>query len=362
MPQLSILDISGSPYELGYAHGQAYADAIRHLADERVALAGSGTWSERPLSRDEVLALADACVDEHEQYAPDLMVELRGMADATGLSLAELIIVNGFTDFVDTIYAVTRRGGAVVEGGSADNCTAFIIPDSLAADGRGYFGQTWDMHDSATPFVRLLRVRPDGGPTALLFTLTGCVGMVGMNDAGIAVGINNLLGGDGQVGVTWPFVVRKILQQTTIEAALACLAEARLAGAHNYLVYDATDSGYNIEAMSTVRHITRLKADAIVHTNHCLVPATRAVDRPRLPASQAHSEERLTSAQRLLDRDGITVDDLMALTRAPHICVSAEPPLFVETCGAAIMQPRSGRFWALWGRPTENEYELFSVS
>ncbi|MEZ4609969.1 MAG: hypothetical protein R2838_06930 [Caldilineaceae bacterium] len=44
----------------------------------------------------------------------------------------------------------------------------------------------------------------------MTFTITGCVGMIGMNEHGVAVGINNLLGRDGRPGVHWPFVVRHV--------------------------------------------------------------------------------------------------------------------------------------------------------
>ena len=60
-----------------------------------------------------------------------------------------------------------------------------------------------------------------------------------MNQAGIAIGINNLTATNGRVGVTWPFVVRKALAQTSIDDALVVVLEAELAGAHNYLLFDA---------------------------------------------------------------------------------------------------------------------------
>lgn len=359
MAHLRVLELSGAPAALGYAHGAAHTEAIRAFAEERAALSGSGAWSERPLDRAEVLALAEACAAAHEQYAPDLMDELRGMAAATGLSLAELIIVNGFTDFVDTIYAVTRPGTA--DPLPADNCTAFIVPDHHTAEGRGFLGQTWDMHAGATPHVLLLRIRPADAPAALLFTVAGCIGMIGMNEHGVAVGINNLLGGDGQIGVTWPFVVRKMLQQRDADAALACLSAAPLAGAHNYLIYDRQNRGYNVEALSSVQRVTPLRADALTHTNHCLLPETQRLSRPRPLKSQQSSEQRLEWAGRLLADGRVTAADLMALTAHPHVLAVAEPPLYVETCGAAIMQPAKGRFWAVWGSPASNPYEQFAV-
>ncbi len=359
MAKLRLLEVSGSYYNMGYAHGRAYAADIRRYSEERVALAGSAGWTGHELAREDIIALGEACVAEHEAYAPDLMDELRGIADATGLTLAELIITNGFTDFVDTVYTHARQEAATAL--VADDCTAFIVPNSRTAEGHGFFGQTWDMHASSTDYVILLRCRPNDAPSCLTFTITGCVGMIGMNDAGICVGINNLLGGDGQVGVTWPFVVRKALQQTDIQSALRCIGEARLAGAHNYLLFDKEGNGYNIEATSTASAVTRLDGDAVVHTNHCLVSDTLARCRPRAAASQKSTEARLARATQLLERTETTPDSLMELTRDETICVRSTPPLHLESCGAAIMRPATGDFWAVWGLPADNPYEHFHL-
>jgi isopenicillin-N N-acyltransferase-like protein len=361
MTPIRKLTLSGTPFDLGVQHGAAYRDDIRRYAADRIQLVMGGQWSgKQPLSRADVLAIAEACIPAHQAYAPDLMEELRGLVEATGLSLAELIIVGGFTDFVDTVYAHTGAKGPLAPDLAIDDCTAFIIPDAFA-DGAGFLGQTWDMHDSATEFVVLLDVQPADGPRALVFTTTGCVGQIGMNAHGIAVGINNLLGADGGIGVTWPFVIRKVLQQETIEAALACITGATLAGAHNYLLFDAHGSGYNIEAMSTRHHVQPLAAQPLIHTNHCLIPATNAVAQPRLPASQANSEARLALAAGLLQKEAITIEDLQALTRADTICQVSAPPFHIESCGAMIMRPQGGEVWAVWGRPAENAYEHFSM-
>ena len=274
---IRVLTISGSPFEMGYTHGAAHKDAIRHFADERVRLSGDPLWTGWTLSRTEVLELAEACLAEHERFAPELTEELRGMAAATDLSLAELLIVNGFTDFIDTVHHIGTGTANIAQPAApigADNCTAFLVPNDLA-QGQGFFGQTWDMHDSATPHVILLRGQPTDAPAFLCFTTVGCVGMIGLNEAGVAVGINNLLGADGQIGVTWPFVLRKMLQAETADAALETLQNARLAGAHNYLIMDAAGTGYNVEASATVEHVTPLVDEAVVHTNHCLVDVTK---------------------------------------------------------------------------------------
>jgi isopenicillin-N N-acyltransferase-like protein len=346
--------IEGSALDRGRRHGADYAAEIRRYADDRVKLAGSGSWSGRPATREDVLGLAEAMIPAHRDYAPDLFEEMEALAGAAGLSTAEAIVVGGFTDFVD---AVRAYGGDAPE---EDDCTAVLVPAERGAGG-GFLAQTWDMHDSATEHVVLLDVAPDEGPRARVFSTVGCLGQIGINEAGIAVGINNLTAEAGQVGVTWPFVVRRALQQSTLDAAVACVLDAKLSGAHNYLVMDAEGRGANIEAMPRSHAVDRLSDAPLVHTNHCLRPETQPDQAEKAPALLESSQARLARAEALIAaHDRIDVEFLMALTRdAEAICQRAVPPHHIESSGAVIMRPGTGDLWAVWGVPVENEYAHF---
>ncbi len=354
-PPIRVLDVAGSPEAVGHAHGAAFAEEIRAYTAERVELVASGSWSGGPLAPADVLDLAASCLPAHARHHPDLHAEMLTMADAAGISPAEAVVVGGFTDFVDTVRAAL--GGPHPVSVLEDDCTAFIVPDSRA-DGAGMFGQTWDMHDTATEHVVLLRVRSDDAPAALVFTTTGCLGQLGMNEVGVCVGINNLVALDGQVGVTWPNVVRAALGRDTAAGARDAILDAELAGGHNYLVFDASGEGYNIEAMPTARPVTPLGEDALVHTNHTTTPETDAREGPRAEELQRSSRRRMDIARSCLDRSGIGPQDLMALTRDREaVCQVATPPYHIESSGAAVMRPRTGDFWACWGLPTDNDYQ-----
>src|SRR5690554_1169832 len=321
------LELTGSPYEFGLAHGRAFRDAIRGYAVERMRLAGEPHWTGRTSSRDEVLAVAEACLEHHRRFSPSLTEELEGMAAATDLSLAELVVVGGFTDFVDAMATGSRK---VLETKALDDCTAFLVPNSRMQGGQGAIGQTWDMHEGSAEHVVLLRGRPADAPAFDVFTTAGAVGMIGMNEAGLSVGITNLLGANGRAGVTWPFVVRQMLLKETLEEALEVLTSAPLAGAHYYMVMDAAGNGAHVEAMVSTNHVQQLQDAALAHTNHCLLPGTRAVERKREPASQQDSEARLADADRLLDRSDLTVEDLQAVTAdTANICHVGVEPRFV---------------------------------
>lgn len=356
---IRLLSISGTPFERGLAHGQAFAYEIRLLTEERLRLSTMAEWTGRAASPEEVRALGEACLAHHEAFAPLLMEELRGIAAGAGVDEVDLLIMNGFTDFIDVVFT----GPDDDPGG----CTAFAIGPQATADGRGYLGQTWDMHASATPHVVLLDVKPDEGPRLLTFTLVGCVGMIGMNEHGVAVSINNLKANDGRPGVTWPFVIRQMLAQTTVDDALAVLLGARLAGAHNYLLMGADGRAFNVEAMATRAHVTPVEP-AFIHTNHCLAPDLLALERPRTAFSTASTTNRLDQATRFLDdHPAITFDDLVALTRYHEegilsVCAHPQPDYDIESSGACIMSPTTRELWAAWGNPCQNEYTRFVVA
>ncbi len=353
-PPIRILDADGPPERIGTLHGSTYGEEIRRYTAERVGLVADGLWSGGRLERADVLEIADSMLPAHEAFDPALHVEMLAMADAAGISPAEAVIVGGFTDFVDTVRAVV--GGLPPATVVEDDCTAVVVP-AARADGAGLLAQTWDMHDSATDHVVLMRLRPADAPAATVFTTTGCLGQLGMNAAGVCVGINNLSGLDGRRGVTWTSVVRGMLKCTSADEALRLLLAADLAGAHSFLIYDRHDCGYVVEAMPSVRPVETLADAPIVHTNHALHPDAQAVEVDKDAGLLASSQARLSTATELLADGEIGADELMALTREPSaICQRATPPYHVESSGAAVMRPATGEFWACWGPPADNEY------
>ena len=157
MSHLRLLEVSGSPIEMGRQHATAYPTAIQELAEDRLQLSSNKNWTGKTLSRQEVLALGNACLPDHQAYAPDLMEELRGMREVTGLGLAELVILNGFTDFIDVVYRLDPTSlnrafahetpdesdkeakTSTLAHPTLDDCTAFIVSPEAAAEGLAAF-------------------------------------------------------------------------------------------------------------------------------------------------------------------------------------------------------------------------------
>ncbi len=353
---LRVLDAEGSFESIGFLHGKHFADEIQHYVKERVKLVAAGSWSGKQISEPDIIDLAESMIPEHQHFDPELFTEMNALAEGANISIAEAIIVGGFTDFVDTVRSAT--GGVTPPELHEDDCTAVLVPNSRA-NGEGFLAQTWDMHDTATDHVLLLRIKPDECPSALIFTTTGCLGQIGMNSQGVAVGINNLTSNTGKAGVVWPSVVRSMLRQESANDALDVLSNANLAGAHNYLIIDKQGNGFNVEAMPITQTVTQLESVPIVHTNHAVSDVAQEEEAERPSDLLENSILRLSRGNELLEEGEIGLERLISLTQDDQaICRKPEPPHRIESSGAAIMRPVTGEFWACWGQPSHNDYEL----
>lgn len=338
---LRVLEVFGDSTDLGRGHGSACAEMIRRYADDRIDLTSREDWSGGRADRDLILACAEETLVHHEQFSESLYTEMLAMAEAAGITSSEAVAVGGFTDLVDLVRA--RVGSAPEE----HNCTGIINPE------RGFLAQTWDMHASAGEFVIMLKLDPLIGPDVFVQTTAGCLGQMGMNEAGIAVGINNLTS-VGKPGVTWPFVVRKVLEQTDFDDAVKVVLDADLAGGHNFFLIGPDGEGATVEAMPRAKRVTRTEGRPLIHANHCLHDDTKAEEASR----------RQEWVQSSLDRHTIgeeSADDLEAFFADPAISRRATRPEEVATCGAVIMEPRSLTMRAVWGVPGDHPWETFQL-
>ena len=338
---LRVLEIYGDPSDFGRIHGTECKAMIRGYLDERLGLSGDAGWAGRSAAAETVLRLAEQTLAHHHDFSPTLYEEMLTLAESAGITPAEAIVVGGFTDLIDLVRA--HDGWAPIE----DNCTAVIDPEN------GVFAQTWDMHASAGEYVLMLKLDPISGPAAVVQTTAGCLGQIGMNEAGIGIGINNLTS-IGKPGVTWPFVVRKVLEQTDLDSAIEAVATADLAGGHNYLVIGPEGDGANIEAMPGTIEVTRVTEEPFVHTNHCLDPGTRLEEGERTPEHVAGSDDRL-------ERGTEHAQDLDRFFADSSIARRAESPADVATCGAVVIRSREKRLDAVWGIPGDHPWESFRL-
>src|SRR5579884_2918621 len=119
----------GDPYTRGQRLARSVGDRVRKTIDAYFGL----FEYHAGLDRDRVLREADRFVPIIEEYAPDLLAEMRGIADGAGRDMLEIVAINARTEM---LYGVTHRG----------ECTSIAVAPEGATDARVRVGQKWDWY------------------------------------------------------------------------------------------------------------------------------------------------------------------------------------------------------------------------
>jgi len=280
------------PREWGRIHGETFRGEIKALAEIRIYLCTKvGGFS----GREQVLRAATAHLPVLESYHRGLYEELCGIAEGAGVTAEEIVVANHYTDLRDLDPDPSKWQPAPI----GDGCSVIYAE---TASGK-IVAQTWDMHATAIPYVMLLCVpeSPDG-PAAKLLSVTGCLGMAGMNSSHVAIAINNLFSTDATLGVVWPALVRRALHQRNARAARETVLGAPIGSGHHYFIADGTWA-FGIEASGRRRKEVYRRDPGVdyevpprfVHTNH-------ALDEDVAKASKVRSAE--AAASTALHADG----------------------------------------------------------
>ena len=251
------------PRAQGRAHGEEFAPLIREIGEIRVELC---LVNGRFTRAEDVLAAATPHLPLLERWDEASFEELMGIAEGAGVSPELVVALNHYTDLRDLDPASFGAKQSPSSPEDDDECSLVF---AKTAEGN-LLGETWDTHASVMPYVLMMRLpEAEDVPEAWLFSITGCLGMSGMNSRGIACGINNLKSTDARVGAVWSAIVRRALRQATAEDARDVILDAPLGSGHHYFVA-GPNSGYGIETSGERKALVfDNSASSYVHTNHC---------------------------------------------------------------------------------------------
>lgn len=349
----------------GEAHGEMWRDEIKELAEIRLELALARGAFE---SKEQILAVAGLHLPELARVDEELNAELLGIAHGANISPELCVVLNHYTDLRDISPSTLGAGAdAKTPAESADpgGCTALYVDGPQGP----ILAQTWDMHGTAAPFVRMMRVAPAGTDRELIcFTLTGCVGMTGLNESGVGITINNLTSTDAQVGLVWPVVVRRMLRARTAVEAKEILLATRLSSGHHYMMADAKGF-FGVETSGQNKVLTQQgEKTAHVHTNHCFDPVLRKVEsvsnlsttfRRMELATTAYAQTRPKTPEEVWTFLSSHVGYPKSI--CSHVEDESGDPSFSRTCGLMLMKLVGGEAWACRGCAHEQPRQEFKL-
>jgi isopenicillin-N N-acyltransferase like protein len=333
---------------MGEAFGETCRAEIAKLYEARLrnAMTQAMQYGGRVADEATMLAVARACIEPTAAYHPEGFAELQGIARGADMPIEKVLAMNGLTDLRDIL---AWSGELETFGG----CSAFVVTRDWTRTGKLLCGQTWDLATDNMPYVLGVHRRPEQGPATWTMTTVGCLSLIGLNEAGIAVGTTNIRTTDARPGVTYLSLIHKALSTTTLDDAAEAIRSAARAGAHFYYLADSHGRALALECTPHHVDITEIETGAYVHTNHCLCAEHQAIEGDTPSASsharqlrlesligQDYSRADLDAAKRWLsDREG----GVNAISRTDFDGISSN--------GAVVMEPEMGTIQVAHGPP-----------
>jgi isopenicillin-N N-acyltransferase-like protein len=355
----------GTHRELGRAVGEAAREQVHASVDFFRENFSSMTGGR--LAFAEAERLAGAYGEQARRWLPQLVDELEGLSEGSGVPFSRLLVLNCGEEFTsnEPPDSQTLALGPPHDG---DHCTAVAV----VSGGRHIVGHNMDWYTvDAVNNVLFDLTAPDG---------TGVMGlagapyllMLGMNSHGVGNVSNSVHSTDNRIGVPNVFVRRSTLEMPTLEEARdRGLLAARARGTNQFFA-DTAGRLWDLESSATAHALMDRTGGAFMaHTNHYVAPEMR----PYEGYGGGESEVRLETAERLL-ADGLAAGDdpvdlvarvLRTHEPSPEECICGHPDPAAApadqgmTVGSLICDLDERRVWVCAGPPCENEYQVFDM-
>ncbi|MBD9372945.1 peptidase C45 [Rhizobium sp. ARZ01] len=243
-PRLPMIEIEGTPYEVGVALGRHGRETIHGY------LLRTHAWASVLAFRDSARVAAARALTEAR--FPRYWQELHGLAD--GLELP-----------FDDVFTWNCRGD--VRAMSPDGCTTILLPGEMPT-----VAHNEDGDPGLRPGSAIARIRSEGGCGFTAFVYPGSIPChtFALNDAGLAVAINNIRSKASGDGLPRNVLGRAMLDCTSIAEATELLRQSPRAGGFHFSLLHAGDPTVTSVEFThgslSVRRIDRPTA----HANHLI--------------------------------------------------------------------------------------------
>ncbi|MFT7638727.1 MAG: isopenicillin-N N-acyltransferase-like protein, partial [Pirellulaceae bacterium] len=340
--------VSGTPRELGTQIGEAAREEIRGFCEMVMGHIHRTT----AISRENAIAVARKSGEFAAEYNPDMTEELRGTADAAGVTFDELMLLQ-----------VRNQ----LQPDADSGCTSLSIRDGITT--ADIVAQNWDADPALDEFNIILTRRPAGKPAFICCTQAGLISYMGFNDAGIGCCVNTLPAPSRYAGVPHYFTLRGIYEATNLDEAFDAVNRAERAIPVNIMM--ATPQGpANLEVTIDEVHLLRpADTQSLAHSNHCLHADIAAYNEQFPELIDSHSRIRRINELLANHSHQPAVVDVMEMLRdhqghPKSICRHAnDHPAhgFWETVCSIVIEPQERRLHVSRGTPCCHPYETYTL-
>jgi len=354
--ELKVVETKGNAYERGFHYGEK----TRALVDRFLSQLYASYNELYGMSKDQLLIEARKYIPFIESYSPEVMNEIKGIAEGVGKNVEEIAMAVAYYDISEA--RSQARGG----------CTSFAATGQATVGRQTYIGQSWDdclefWWDGEINVV--IKSECNSGMKLLAYTIPAIPAGAGLNSEGIALCWNSMHCEQREVGVPTYVIIREVLNQRTIGDALGAIVRAKRAESFNFLIADSNGEIYNIEA--TPNDLDIMYADDyFVHANHFTSSKIKVKEDKNLEL-MPDTIVRHNRMNKLLkeNRGSIDLKKLMEFLRDHvnfpwSICKHADKNRripFDLTYSAWVMVPATREMWITHGIPCESQFSKYEI-
>ena len=379
-----VLELTGNPFSRGKLHGQlARAQVTGSVRCYAALFASCGiSWTQAQQRAAEFHDIIAGC-------GGGMMEEIEGIALGSGFSVNEILALNCRTEILPPMFLGTervdsddaRRKNTALGLFDLGECTSVAVTGGRCADGHTRVAQNWDWVGFQRQNVLALRVhRDEPWPSFLTLTEAGILAKIGVNEAGVGVGLNILRATNDRqhAGIPVHIFQRMALDCASVDAVVALAKSLIFAASSNAILGDAAGRVCSLEYGPNGAAAVPPDQGVVAHTNHFCDEKLAQHQAPL--AHMLTTEPRLACADHHVNRwpDYIDDDHLQALLRDESgdganaanpkygaICRSPDPTLppelQVESVFGVIINCTARAMWVAPGVPSKVEFERIAL-
>jgi hypothetical protein len=353
----NIINVKGSPFQCGLSIGRQMSKHINRGLQRRRA------WFEKlkVFAKDDPNQRIKPYLEAAREHYPDLVEELKGMAEGARLEFEDLFIFNLKAELS------AMRSAQLPD---TPGCSTLIVADRNNL----LIAHNEDGNMAYRDLMCLVRVKQEKKPAFVALSYPGilCGNGPATNSQGLFLTTNYIAGSQVRPGVPRYFLSRAILQAADIQEAIAIATHPQRAYAFHYNLGLANEKKiYSIETSMSKQQVYQVNG-LYQHTNHLVLTkmANVAQDQDYINKS---SMSRLQTLIKLSKKhqnaiDSITLDDLQKMLASHegiptppcrHPDAKASPPVTGMTLATALFDVAHHKGWLIKGQSCTNPKRLW---
>ena len=356
---IPFIEARGTHREVGRQIGEAARDLVAQ---------GLATYQERFLllagfGYEEALERSAGYLRPAEDYVPQAVDQLRGLAEGANVSFEHLFALNCSEEFTCAADHVWPPGNH--DRSAPEHCTSV----AFVAGGRVVSGHNEDWYPEDVEGLVVRKVTLADGTSYLSVGAACDLPMTGITSRGLTSAANTVYYRDERAGLPNNCLLAIVLQQPDLEHVRDLIVGAPRARGSNHLLSDARGRIWDIE--------TSAERWAFIDGGECFAHANHYVSAELAPGDATGSDGsalRSARAEEMLAGGIAAGDDPVALAEAV-LSDHANEPLSIcghwddddpdedqsVTTASMVWEPVEGRVHIARGQPCSSEYVTYSL-